>query len=149
MVNTRIPAWLAVAMLLPATGLFSACAAKQPHELSPPSEPVKVSAAMSETTSSSLPAAGGSTLTSQEAGHRLLKLIDGLKTPAEAGEVAKRLRGGIVRRGFGSDELRPLSAATGFAMFPADGRTVDELLGVADTDLFAAKPGERQTRGRA
>ncbi|ALN83852.1 hypothetical protein LC55x_0552 [Lysobacter capsici] len=83
MVNTRIPAWLAVAMLLPATGLFSACAAKQPHELSPPSEPVKVSAAMSETTSSSLPAAGGSTLTSQEAGHRLLKLIDSLKTPAD------------------------------------------------------------------
>lgn len=66
----------------------------------------------------------------------------------EAGEVAKRLRGGIVRRGFGSDELRPLTAATGFAMFPSDGRTVDELLGVADADLFAAKPGER-TRGRA
>jgi len=66
----------------------------------------------------------------------------------EAGEVARRLRGGIVRRGFGSDELRPLSAATGFAMFPADGRGADELLGVADADLFAAKPGER-TRERS
>ncbi|HEX5988861.1 MAG TPA: GGDEF domain-containing protein [Solirubrobacterales bacterium] len=64
----------------------------------------------------------------------------------EAGEVAKRLRGRIVRRGFGSDELRPLSAATGFAMFPSDGRTVDELLSVADADLFAAKPGERRAR---
>ncbi|KRB03194.1 hypothetical protein ASD86_20040 [Lysobacter sp. Root690] len=83
MVNTRIPAWLAVAMLLPSIGLFGACAAKQPHELSPPSEPVKVSAAMSETTSSSLPAAGGQTLTSQEAGQRLLKLIDSLKKPAD------------------------------------------------------------------
>ena len=64
----------------------------------------------------------------------------------EAGEVAKRLRGRVSQRGFGSDELRPLSATTGFAMFPADGRTVDDLLGVADADLFAAKPGER-TRG--
>jgi diguanylate cyclase (GGDEF)-like protein len=61
----------------------------------------------------------------------------------EAGEVAKRLRARVAKRGFGSDELRPLTATTGFAMFPADGRTVDDLLGVADTDLFAAKPGER------
>lgn len=65
----------------------------------------------------------------------------------EAGEVAKRLRAGIVQRGFGSDELRPLSAATGFAMFPPDGRSVDELLAVADADLFAAKAGERRSRG--
>lgn len=61
----------------------------------------------------------------------------------EAAEVAKRLRARVSRRGFGSDELRPLTAATGFAMFPADGRTVDELLGVADADLFSSKPGER------
>jgi diguanylate cyclase (GGDEF)-like protein len=64
----------------------------------------------------------------------------------EAGEVAKRLGGRIAKRGFGSDELRPLSATTGFAMFPADGRTVDDLLGVADSDLFAAKPGRRHRR---
>ncbi len=63
----------------------------------------------------------------------------------EAGEVGKRLRGRIAQRGFGSDELRPLSAATGFAMFPADGRSVDELLSVADADLFAAKTGERRS----
>ena len=61
----------------------------------------------------------------------------------EAGEVAKRLRGRVSNRGFGSDEMRPISATTGFAMFPADGRTVDELLSVADSDLFSAKPGER------
>jgi diguanylate cyclase (GGDEF)-like protein len=61
----------------------------------------------------------------------------------EAGEVAKRLRGRVSKRGFGSDEMRPVSAATGFAMFPADGRTVDELLSVADQDLFAAKRGVR------
>jgi diguanylate cyclase (GGDEF)-like protein len=61
----------------------------------------------------------------------------------EAGEVAKRLRGRVARRGFGSDEARPLTAATGFAMYPADGRTADELLGVADSDLFSSKPGER------
>lgn len=63
----------------------------------------------------------------------------------EAGEVGKRLRARIAQRGFGSDELRPLSAATGFAMFPSDGRSVDDLLGVADADLFAAKPGERRS----
>jgi diguanylate cyclase (GGDEF)-like protein len=61
----------------------------------------------------------------------------------EAEEVAKRLRARVVHRGFGSDELRPVTAATGFAMFPADGRTVDELLGVADADLFAFKRDER------
>ncbi|HET9196831.1 MAG TPA: GGDEF domain-containing protein [Solirubrobacterales bacterium] len=61
----------------------------------------------------------------------------------EAGEVAGRLRGRVSERGFGSDELRPLSAATGFAMFPADGRTVDDLLRVADADLLAAKPRAR------
>lgn len=59
----------------------------------------------------------------------------------EAEEVAKRLRGRVARRGFGSDEMRPVSAATGLALFPADGRTVEELLGVADSDLFAAKRG--------
>jgi diguanylate cyclase (GGDEF)-like protein len=64
----------------------------------------------------------------------------------EAGEVAKRLRTRVSERGFGSDEMRPMTATTGFAMFPADGRTVDDLLGVADADLFSAKPGER-TRG--
>jgi diguanylate cyclase (GGDEF)-like protein len=66
----------------------------------------------------------------------------------EAGEVAKRLGGRVSWRGFGSDEARPLTAGTGFAMFPADGRTVDELLKVADADLFSSKPGER-TRGLA
>jgi diguanylate cyclase (GGDEF)-like protein len=65
----------------------------------------------------------------------------------EAGEVAKRLRGRVSRRGFGSDELRPVTAATGYAMYPADGRTVDELLGVADQDLFAAKDGIRTIGG--
>ncbi len=61
----------------------------------------------------------------------------------EAEEVAKRLRGRVSQRGFGSDERRPVTAVTGYAMYPADGRTVDELLGVADSDLFAAKAGAR------
>lgn len=59
----------------------------------------------------------------------------------EAGEVAARLRASISRRGFGRDEERPLTAASGYAMYPADGRTVDELLNCADLDLFAAKRG--------
>ena len=61
----------------------------------------------------------------------------------EAGEVAKRLRGRVSQRGFGSDELRPVTAATGYAMYPSDGRDADALLGVADADLFAAKEGVR------
>lgn len=61
----------------------------------------------------------------------------------EADEVAKRLRGRVSHRGFGSDEMRPVTAATGYAMFPADGRTAEELLGVADSDLFAAKRDAR------
>ncbi len=57
----------------------------------------------------------------------------------EAEEVAARLRERICHRGFGSDERWPISAACGFAMFPVDGVTVDDLLGYADSDLFAAK----------
>ncbi|MFN8162638.1 MAG: GGDEF domain-containing protein [Solirubrobacterales bacterium] len=61
----------------------------------------------------------------------------------EAAEVAIRLKERVCHRGFGSDEDRPVSAATGFAMYPADGQTVDDLLGFADLDLFASKRGER------
>ena len=57
----------------------------------------------------------------------------------EAEEVVARLRARIARRGFGSDEKWPVSAASGFAMFPADGITADDLLAFADADLFAAK----------
>ena len=61
----------------------------------------------------------------------------------EAEEVAARLRARVARRGFGSDEKWPVSAATGFAMFPADGAVGDDLLGFADADLFAAKRAGR------
>jgi diguanylate cyclase (GGDEF)-like protein len=61
----------------------------------------------------------------------------------EAEEVAARLRARASRRGFGSDETRPVSAAVGFAMFPADGSTTDDLLGYADSDLFDAKRHHR------
>ena len=57
----------------------------------------------------------------------------------ETEEVAARLRARVASRGLGSDETRPVSAATGFAMFPADGATAEDLLGFADMDLFAAK----------
>ncbi|HEU4392391.1 MAG TPA: GGDEF domain-containing protein [Solirubrobacterales bacterium] len=57
----------------------------------------------------------------------------------EAEEVAARLRARTRHRGFGSDEKWPVTAACGFAMFPVDGVTVDDLLGFADSDLFAAK----------
>lgn len=61
----------------------------------------------------------------------------------EAEEVAARLRRRVAHRGFGSDETHPVSAATGFAMFPADGTTAEDLLGFADLDLFAAKRSGR------
>jgi diguanylate cyclase (GGDEF)-like protein len=64
----------------------------------------------------------------------------------EAEEVAARLRGRVARRGFGTDEERPVSAASGYAMFPADGITVEDLLGFADIDLFAAKRDGRAAR---
>jgi diguanylate cyclase (GGDEF)-like protein len=57
----------------------------------------------------------------------------------EAGEVAVRLRRRVAQRGLGTDETRPVAATTGFAMFPADGTTAEDLLGFADMDLFAAK----------
>jgi diguanylate cyclase (GGDEF)-like protein len=61
----------------------------------------------------------------------------------EAAEVAARLRGRIARQGFGTDEEMPLSAATGYAVYPGDGTTAQALLGVADSDLFAAKRSTR------
>jgi diguanylate cyclase (GGDEF)-like protein len=64
----------------------------------------------------------------------------------EAEEVAARLRARVARRGMGTDEEQPVSAATGFAMFPADGDTVDDLLGFADMDLFASKRDGRASR---
>jgi diguanylate cyclase (GGDEF)-like protein len=57
----------------------------------------------------------------------------------DAVEVAERLCNRVERRGFGSDEVRPVSATTGISLFPADGNTVQALLGAADLDLFAAK----------
>jgi diguanylate cyclase (GGDEF)-like protein len=61
----------------------------------------------------------------------------------EAGEVAARLRGRIASCGFNRDGGPPVSAKTGFSMYPADGTTAGELLGFADTDLFASKRGGR------
>jgi diguanylate cyclase (GGDEF)-like protein len=61
----------------------------------------------------------------------------------DAAEVAERLCDRVERRGFGSDEVRPVSATTGIALFPADGDTVEALLGAADFDLFAAKRASR------
>ena len=57
----------------------------------------------------------------------------------EAEEVAGRLCQRVRRRGFGSDDSRPVSAAAGLAVFPADGVGGEELLRCADLDLFAAK----------
>jgi diguanylate cyclase (GGDEF)-like protein len=61
----------------------------------------------------------------------------------EVEEVGARLRARVARRGFGSDEKWPVSATSGFAMFPADGAGVEDLLGFADSDLFAAKRAGR------
>ena len=61
----------------------------------------------------------------------------------EAGEVAARLRARVARRGFGSDQELRVTAASGYAMFPADGASAEELLGYADGDLFASKRSTR------
>jgi diguanylate cyclase (GGDEF)-like protein len=60
----------------------------------------------------------------------------------EAEEVAARLRGRVRDCGIAG---RPVSATTGIAIFPADGRTVDQLTRVADLGLFGAK--QRVDRG--
>ena len=61
----------------------------------------------------------------------------------QAAEVAVRLRARVANRGFGTDASRPLGAATGFALYPSDGATVEDLIGFADLDLFAAKRDDR------
>ena len=62
----------------------------------------------------------------------------------EVEEVAARLRARVTRRGFGSDDKWPVSATSGFAMFPADGTDVESLLRFADADLFVAKRAGRR-----
>jgi diguanylate cyclase (GGDEF)-like protein len=64
----------------------------------------------------------------------------------EAEEVAARIRGRIAHRGLGSDAELPLTGATGYAIFPGDGTSAEELLGFADLDLLAAKRGEAGNR---
>ncbi|MGB7589005.1 MAG: GGDEF domain-containing protein [Solirubrobacterales bacterium] len=54
----------------------------------------------------------------------------------EAEEVAARLR---ERVRISTAGRVPVSASTGIALFPADGRTPDELLRVADSDLLGRK----------
>jgi diguanylate cyclase (GGDEF)-like protein len=65
----------------------------------------------------------------------------------QAAEVSKRLRDRVASRGFGSDDSRPITAATGFATYPADGTTVEDLLGFADLDLFSVKHHGRPADG--
>jgi len=60
---------------------------------------------------------------------------------AEAEELAARLR--IRLREVGIGDMR-ISAQTGFAIFPSDGRTVDGLLGFADVHLLAGKREARE-----
>ncbi len=57
----------------------------------------------------------------------------------EAIDVAARLRTRL--RGCG--ESVEVSAGAGFAIFPGDGSTIEELFGSADRDLLAAKQGGR------
>lgn len=64
----------------------------------------------------------------------------------EAAEVAARLRDRVANRGSNGNGAHRISAATGFAMYPADGRTGEELLGRADRDLFASKRSDRPGR---
>ena len=61
----------------------------------------------------------------------------------EAEEVAGRLREQIRERAVGPEREASVSATTGLAVFPADGSSAEALLGVADRDLFASKPGGR------
>jgi diguanylate cyclase (GGDEF)-like protein len=60
---------------------------------------------------------------------------------AEAEELAARLR--IRLREIGIGDMR-ISAQTGFAIYPSDGRTVDGLLGFADVHLLAGKREARE-----
>lgn len=60
----------------------------------------------------------------------------------EAEDVAARLRNRVREC---SDERRPISACTGFAVFPGDGRSSDELIARADDDLLESKREGRAT----
>jgi diguanylate cyclase (GGDEF)-like protein len=59
----------------------------------------------------------------------------------EAEAVAERLRTRV--RSSTNTDRAAISAGTGFAIFPADGRTADELLSSADSDLFGTKRNGR------
>lgn len=63
----------------------------------------------------------------------------------EAEEVAARLRARIRECGVGG---LPVSAGTGIACFPADGRTADQLTRIADLALLGMKQGGGLADGR-
>lgn len=61
--------------------------------------------------------------------------------PTEAAAVAEKLRAELARTSFmtPSGEQVHLSVSIGMAAYPQDGRTTDELVAVADTNLYASK----------
>ena len=68
------------------------------------------------------------------------------ETNAERAEDAARRLGEAVRGCCGDFDV---TAGFGYAVYPADGSTGDDLLGYADMGLMAMKHGDRSERGRA
>ncbi len=62
-----------------------------------------------------------------------------LVLPETDSEAARRVAERICERLISDDEEPSISASAGTAIYPQDGRTMDELFGVADRTLYAKK----------
>jgi diguanylate cyclase (GGDEF)-like protein len=67
-----------------------------------------------------------------------------LVLPEAGAEAAERVSGRICARLATDGEEPPISVSVGAAVFPNDGRTIEELLGTADRALYGMKQGQRE-----
>ena len=69
------------------------------------------------------------------------------ETPAaEAGRVAERIRAATEKDRFtpeGAADPLNITVSVGYALFPADGKTVETLIGAADQALYRSKQSGR------
>ncbi|MBM7062471.1 EAL domain-containing protein [Pseudomonas sp. UL073] len=78
-------------------------------------------------------------------GDEFALLCEECAQPSFAGNLAQRLLDALSQPFQLGEREVVVSASVGIALFPADGRTVDELLSSADAALFKAKSDGRQT----
>jgi diguanylate cyclase (GGDEF)-like protein/PAS domain S-box-containing protein len=84
----------------------------------------------------------GDTL-SRLGGDEFVVLLEGLKTPEDAGQVAQKIIAGLAHEVDLAGNIVRTSGSVGIAVYPADGTDASTLMRHADTAMYVAKSGGR------